>query len=147
MTDETSRKTKELEFSIGELVQNSYKMDDLKDRVAEIHQNVQNKYMTTTHAMTKMNNDLESFRSDFRKEEEYMRVARKVTDNLQEEYCRIVHSVASEKQRNLMYIEHAKREFIDELISVNERIGEFSDVAKRVKAIEDRLEVNAATLA
>ena len=76
-----------------------------------------------------------------------MRVARKVTDNLQEEYCRIVHSVASEKQRNLMYIEHAKREFIDELISVNEQIGKFSGVAKRVKAIEDRLEVNEATLA
>lgn len=40
---------------------------------------------------------MEIFRCDFRKEEEYMRVARKVTDNLQEEYCRTLHSIGSER--------------------------------------------------
>ena len=77
---------------------------------------MQNIYSKNTRKMTEISDEFNSLKSDFRKEEEYMRVARKATDNLSEEYCRIVHSVASEKQRNLMYIEKAKKEFINELI-------------------------------
>lgn len=67
-----------------------------------------------------------------------MRVARKATDNLQDEYCRIVHSVASEKQRNLMYIEKAKREFISELIQVNIKMAEVENITKRLNMLEKR---------
>lgn len=59
-----------------------------------------------------MAEDFHTLGNSVRKEEEYSRVARRAADNLQEEYCRIVHSVATEKQRNLMYIERAKKEFI-----------------------------------
>ena len=61
-----------------------------------------------------------------------MRVARKTTENLQDAYCSIAHSVTSEKQRNLMYIEKAKREFIRELIGVNIKISDFAGVTLRV---------------
>ena len=69
-----------------------------------------------------------------------MRVARKATDNLQEEYCRIVHSVATEKQRNLMYIEKAKREFITELIQVNIKMAEVENIQKKLSLLEKRLQ-------
>ena len=105
-----------------------------------------NKYVSTTNGISAMNAEIQSFRKDFRKEEEYMRVARKVTDNLQEEYCKVVNAVASEKQRNLMYIEKAKREFIAELIAVNMKIADFAGVTKRVKAIEDKLEARESLL-
>ena len=116
MQDETTRKTRELEFELGQFSAVNTKMDDLKQRVEENGQSMHNIYITNTKKMANMTDQFESLKSDFRKEEEYMRVARKATDNLSEEYCRIVHSVASEKQRNLMYIEKAKKEFINELI-------------------------------
>jgi len=62
--------------------------------------------------------------TEFRREEEYSRVARKAADNLQQEYCKIVHSVASEKQRNLMYIEKAKREFVSEVTNMSMKVAE-----------------------
>lgn len=85
-----------------------------------------------------MCNDFNTLRGEFKKEGEYMRVARKATDNLQDEYCRIVHSVASEKQRNLMYIEKAKREFISELIQVNIKMAEVENITKRLNMLEKR---------
>ena len=47
---------------------------------------------------------------------------RKTAEHLKEEYCRIVNSVASEKQRNLMYIEKAKRGFIEEINEMNIKV-------------------------
>ena len=53
---------------------------------------------------------------------------RKAAETLKEEYCRIINSVTSEKQRNLMYIEKAKRGFIEEINEMNLKVGKIDDV-------------------
>ena len=70
-----------------------------------------------------MQEDFSTLKMEFRREEEFSRIARKSTDTLQEEYCRMTSSVASEKQRNLALIERAKREFVTELTAMNVKVG------------------------
>ena len=95
--DEICRKTFEFDIQITEMQQLTTKMEDLKQRVEENNYNTTNNYIGTRNSISKINDQMEIFRCDFRKEEEYMRVARKVTDNLQEEYCRTLHSIGSER--------------------------------------------------
>ena len=55
-----------------------------------------------------MNSVMERFdklAQEFERSEETSRIARRSSDKLQEEYCRIIHSVATERKRNLAYIE------------------------------------------
>ena len=53
---------------------------------------------------------------------------RKAAEALKEEYCKIINSVASEKQRNLMYIEKAKRGFIEEINEMNLKVDKIDKV-------------------
>ncbi len=79
-----------------------------------------------------MQDEFTKLSTDFSREADYSRIARKTADNLQEEYCRIVHSVATEKQRNLMYIERAKRDFVSEIAEINMKVGEIGSIKARV---------------
>ena len=65
-------------------------------------------------------------------------MARKASDNLQEEYCRIVHSVATEKQRNMMYIEKAKRDFVTEITAMNQKVYSLEEVKKRLLDLDEK---------
>lgn len=56
--DEVGRKTKDLEFEIGDLQQLSHKMDDVKHRVEESQQNIENRYISTTKKISSINDDL-----------------------------------------------------------------------------------------
>ena len=94
-------------------------MEDLKNRIEDNEKSVMQQTMKSQKKMNTVVQEFESLQSAFKREEEASRVARKTSDNLQEEYCRIVHSVATEKQRNMMYIEKAKREFVTEITAMN----------------------------
>ena len=83
--------------------------------------------------------DFHTLQVNFKKEEEQSRIARKCTDNLQEEYCKVVHSVASEKQRNLMFIEKAKREFVTELTNMNLQVREIDVAKQRIREMDARI--------
>ena len=41
-----------------------------------------------------------------------------------------MHSVASEKQRNLMFIERAKRDFVMEMTGMNVKLSEIDNLKK-----------------
>ena len=77
-----------------------------------------------------MQDQFATLKNDTNREAEFSRVARKAADNLQSEYCRIVHSVASEKQRNLMFIERAKRDFVSEMTGMNCKLSEIDNLKK-----------------
>ena len=66
----------------------------------------------------KVQDNFAKLKDETNREAEFSRISRKGYDNLQTEYCRIVHSVASEKQRNLMFIERAKRDFVAEMTGI-----------------------------
>ena len=76
--------------------------------------------------------DFTKLNDDFKREAEFSRISRKASDNLQEEYCRMVQSVATEKQRNLMFIEKAKREFINEMDLMGRKVAEIDSIKARV---------------
>ena len=48
---------------------------------------------------------------------------RRAAEALKDEYCKIINSVATEKQRNLMFIEKAKRGFIEEINEMNVKVN------------------------
>ena len=82
-----------------------------------------------------MQEDFSNLRVEFRREEEYSRVARRAAEGLQEEYCRIIHSVASEKQRNMMFIEKAKRAFESEILVMNVKVAEIAQLKELVNQV------------
>jgi len=86
--------------------------------------------------------EFSTLQSNFNREAEYSRIARKAADNLQEEYCRIVHSVATEKQRNLMFIERAKRELVAEITTVNSKVSEIDSIKQLIKELDLRYQKN-----
>lgn len=88
--------------------------------------------------MNQVQEDFSTLKSEFRREEEFSRVSRKAADILQEEYCRLVNSVASEKQRNLMYIERAKREFVSEITNMSYKVNEIDKIEHRLKTLDQR---------
>ena len=89
-----------------------------------------------------MQEEFSTLQSNFNREAEYSRIARKAADNLQEEYCRIVHSVATEKQRNLMFIERAKRELVAEITTVNSKVSEIDSIKQLIKELDLRYQKN-----
>ena len=82
-----------------------------------------------------MQEDFSNLRVEFKREEEYSRVARRAAEGLQEEYCRIIHSVASEKQRNMMFIEKAKRAFEEEILVMNVKVAEIAHLKELVNQV------------
>jgi len=44
----------------------------------------------------------------------------------------MVHSVATEKQRNMMFIEKAKREFVNEMDIMGRKVAEIDSIKARV---------------
>ena len=50
-----------------------------------------------------------------------------------------MHSVASEKQRNLMFIEKAKREFVTELTNMNLQVREIDVAKQRIREMDARI--------
>lgn len=67
-----------------------------------------------------------------------MRVTRKTSENLKDSYCKVANSVASERQRNLMYIEKAKRGFVQELFTHDMKIKLIDSITKRLDVLENR---------
>lgn len=113
-------------------------MDDLKQRVEANEENVQQIHISQQRRMNQVQEDFSTLKAEFRREEEFSRVSRKAADNLQEEYCRLVNSVASEKQRNLMYIERAKREFVTEITSMSYKVNEIDKIEQKVNVLAQR---------
>jgi hypothetical protein len=105
-----------------QLAQYGNKMDDLKNRIIENEMSIQQIYVSSQRKINTVQEEFSTLQSNFNREAEYSRIARKAADNLQEEYCRIVHSVATEKQRNLMFIERAKRELVADITAVNSKV-------------------------
>ena len=95
--DEVNRRTHELEHEVTQFATINNRLEDFQARLKETSESVQQSHYSTSNLMNTMSNNFNTLKKDFTKEGEYMRVARKATDNLQEEYCRIVHSVATEK--------------------------------------------------
>ena len=63
---------------------------------------------------------------------------RKAAESLKEEYCKIINSVTSEKQRNLMYIEKAKRGFIEEMNEMNIKVDKIDLVKGSFTRLEEK---------
>ena len=63
---------------------------------------------------------------------------RKAAESLKEEYCKIINSVTSEKQRNLMYIEKAKRGFIEEMNEMNLKVDKIDLVKGSFSRLEEK---------
>lgn len=114
-------------------------MDDIKGRIQELREEVNSIAGGTTRRIEKVQTDFYTLKTEFKKEEEQSRVARKCFDKLQDEYCRIVHSVVSEKQRNLMYIEKAKREFQHELTGMAQQVLEIDVAKKKITELDTRM--------
>jgi hypothetical protein len=92
--------------------------------------------------MGSVTSQFEALEKQFERSEEYSRIARKASDNLQEEYCRIIHTVATERKRNLMYIEKAKGDFINDITHLSQKVKkceELRDTVNKVKT--DQLEI------
>lgn len=134
--DEVSRQTKELAFELTNMAQFGAKLDDLKNRIDENEKNVMTISASTQRKINAVQINFDSLTKDVKREEEYSRIARKSADNLQEEYCRIVHSVATERQRNMMYIERAKREFVQEITIMNGKVDEIDVIRKEVNVLD-----------
>lgn len=113
------------------------KLDDIKNRVEENEKNVQTIYTSTQRKINSVQISFEGLQKDVKREEEYSRIARKSADSLQEEYCRIVHSVATEKQRNMMYIERAKREFVAEITVMKAKVEAIDGIRSEVKVLDE----------
>jgi len=115
-------------------------MEDLKSRVAENEQSVQQVYVSSQRKMNTVQEDFEALKSNVSREQEYSRIARRAADGLQDEYCKIIHAVATEKQRNLMYIEKAKREFVSEITVMGAKLQAIEKTAARINELEKALE-------
>ena len=63
---------------------------------------------------------------------------RKAAESLKEEYCKIINSVTSEKQRNLYYIEKAKRGFIEEMNEMNIKVDKIDLVKGSFTRLEEK---------
>ena len=111
-------------------------MDDLKTRIDDNETNIQQIYVSSQRKINTVQDEFQTLKSDFKREEEYSRISRKAADNLQQEYCKIVHSVASEKQRNLMYIEKAKREFVNEVTEINFKVNQIDQIKQGMADLE-----------
>ena len=67
---------------------------------------------------------------------------RKAAESLKEEYCKIINSVTSEKQRNLYYIEKAKRGFIEEMNEMNIKVGKIDLVKGSFSQLEEKYKLD-----
>ena len=84
----------------------------------------------------------EKLSQQFDRSEETSRIARKSSDKLQEEYCRIIHSVATERKRNLFYIEKAKQEFIVDLTAMSLKLQKAEALSSKIEKVKkDQIEV------
>ena len=115
------------------------KMEDIKARIDENEMNIQQIHISSQRKINQVQEDFNTLKSDFRREEEFSRIARKSADVLQEEYCKLTSSVAKEKQRNLAMIERAKREFVTELTAMNVKVGNIDLLQKKVTEINTRV--------
>ena len=67
---------------------------------------------------------------------------RKAAESLKEEYCKIINSVTSEKQRNLYYIEKAKRGFIEEMNEMNIKVGKIDLVKGSFSQLKEKYKLD-----
>ena len=85
---------------------------------------------------------MEALRTDYDRCAESSEVAAKVTAGLQEDYCRIIPSIATERKKNMIYIETAKREVEKEMIFMGAKIRKIdelrSTLEETTKMIKDK---------
>ena len=133
--DDISRQQKDLELEVQVLGNHAIQLDDVKVRISESEKSIQTINISCQKKIRQVQEDFSNLRVEFRREEEYSRVARRAAEGLQEEYCRIIHSVASEKQRNMMFIEKAKRAFESEILVMNVKVAEIAQLKELVNQV------------
>ena len=112
------------------------KIEDLKARTDSVQDLVGSIQRGVEVKVNHMLDKFDKISHEFARSEEASRIARKAADNLQEEYCRIIHSVATERKRNLQYIEKAKRDFIEDLTVMNTKVEQAQKLGDRLGQIK-----------
>jgi uncharacterized protein YjcR len=74
---------------------------------------------------------------EFNKSEEISRISRRSAEDLKEEYCRVVFSVASERRRNLLFIESIKQEFAKEFEKMVKKVETIDGFARELAQVKE----------
>ena len=109
-------------MEIHKLKEDGKTIDSLKKDYQQASIDIQSVQSQFKKLLNSMKSEMYELKQDYGREAEEARISRKTVDKLQKEYCRIMPTIASERSRNMIFLETAKRDIIKEVDKMNKKL-------------------------